>query len=121
MSIGTLANAARQSLSRGLEALQEIDGPPQLFELAQPVARAMGILSDLDGVPIARRAARAQVALEALRESLSSLQKPELLEYPATERGLVAVAESLGTVVELVRELGDDTTGPRCVAGARHE
>ena len=30
--------------------MQEIDGPPQLFELAQPVARVMGILSDLDGV-----------------------------------------------------------------------
>ena len=117
MSIGMLANAARQSLSRGLEALQEIDGPPQLFELAQPVARVMGILSDLDGVPSARRAARAQVALEALRESLTSLQQPELLEYPATERSVAAVAESLGTVVELVRELRDDTSGPAHVSG----
>lgn len=96
--------------------MQDIDGPPELFELAQPVARAMGILSDLDGVPMARRAARAQVALQALRESLSSLQKPQLLEYPAAERSLAAVAESLGTVVELVRELGDDAPGPTHVA-----
>jgi hypothetical protein len=116
MSIGTLADAARQSLSRGLEALQEIDGPPELFELAQPVASAMGILSDLDGLPMARRAARAQVALETLRESLSSLQHSEHLEHPATERGLVAVAESLGTVMELVRELGDDLAGRAHVA-----
>ena len=97
--------------------MQEIDGPPELFELAQPVARAMGILSDLDGVPLARRAARAQVALQALRESMSSLQQPELLEYPATERSLAAVAESLGTVVELVRELGDDATVSTRIAG----
>jgi len=101
--------------------LQEIDSPPELFELAQPVARAMGILSDLDGVPSARRAARAQVALEALRESLSSLQQPELLEYPAAERSLAAVAESLGTLLELVRELGDDSVGPMHLTAGREQ
>jgi hypothetical protein len=119
MSIGTLANAARQSLSRGLEALQVIDGPPELFDVAQPVALVMGMLSDLDVVPVARRAERAQAALEVLRESLSSLQRPGLLVHPATERSLAAVAESLGTVVELVRELGDDEVGTaRSVRGS---
>ena len=114
MSIGTLANAARQSLSRGLEALQVIDGPPALFDVAQPVAFAMGMLSDLDGAPGARGAARAQAALQALRESMSSLQQPALLNHPATERSLAAVAESLGTVVALVRELDpDDAASPQ--------
>lgn len=117
MSIGTLANAARQSLSRGLEALQVIDAPPLLFDVAQPVARAMGILSELDVVPSGRRAARAQDALAALRESLHSLQRPDLLQHPAAERGLAAVAESLGTVVELVRELDQDGANAQRRAG----
>jgi hypothetical protein len=105
MTIATLAHGARQSLARGLEALQAIDAPPGLLDVAQPVARAMGMLMELERTPDALTASRVEPALEALRESLRLLQRPEHLEHPAAERGMAAVAETLGVVVELARSL----------------
>jgi hypothetical protein len=105
MTIATLAHGARQSLARGLEALQAVDAPPGLLDVAQPVALAMGVLVDIETAPDGMVASRVTPALEALREGLRLLQLPEHVEHPAAARGMAAVAESLGAVVELVRSL----------------
>jgi hypothetical protein len=105
MTIATLAHGARQSLARGLEALQAIDAPPGLLDVAQPVARAMGMLVELERAPEGLVSARVEPALEALREGLRLLQLPEHVEHPAAARGMAAVAETLGVVVELARSL----------------
>jgi hypothetical protein len=101
MTIATLAHGARQSLARGLEALQAIDAPPALLDVAQPVARAMGVFVELERAPDGLVAARVEPALAALREGLRLLQLPEHVEHPAAARGMAAVAETLGVVVEL--------------------
>jgi Tfp pilus assembly protein PilZ len=105
MTIATLAHGARQSLARGLEALQAADVPADLFDVARPVARAMGALIDLESSPPALASERVEPALEALREGLRLLQLPEHVDHPAAERGMAAVAETLGAVVELARHL----------------
>ncbi len=43
----TLARLARESLARGLSALQDPHIPPQLAELAAPIAQAMGALHQI--------------------------------------------------------------------------
>ncbi|MBV9948768.1 MAG: hypothetical protein JOZ69_18110, partial [Myxococcales bacterium] len=44
----TLARTARESLARGLNALQgDPQVPPQLLELAAPIAQAMGALHQI--------------------------------------------------------------------------
>jgi Tfp pilus assembly protein PilZ len=105
MTIATLAHGARQSLERGLEALQALDAPPALLDVAQPVARAMGVLAELERAPEGLAASRVAPALEALREGLRLLQLPEHVEHPAAARSMAAVAETLGVVVELARSL----------------
>jgi hypothetical protein len=105
MTIATLAHGARQSLARGLEALQAADVPPDLFDVARPVARAMGALVELESAPPALASERVEPALEALREGLRLLQLPEHVDHPAAERGMAAVAETLGAVVELARHI----------------
>jgi Tfp pilus assembly protein PilZ len=106
MTIATLAYGARQSLARGLEALQAVDAPPALLDVAQPVARAMGMLVEIETAPDGLMvAARVGPALDALREGLRLLQLPEHLEHPAAARGMAAVAETLGAMVELVSSL----------------
>ena len=104
MSIATLAGAARQSLARGLEALQAADAPPALLTVAQPLAKAMRVLFEIEAAPAPARAAAAPV-LDALRESLRLLQLPEHVEHPAAERGMAAVAEALGVVVDMAQRL----------------
>jgi hypothetical protein len=105
MTIATLAHGARQSLARGLEALQAADVPPDLFDVARPVARAMGALVELESAPPALASERVEPALEALREGLRLLQLPEHVDHPAAARGMAAVAETLGAVVELARHI----------------
>ena len=117
MTIVTLAHGARQSLARGLEALQAVDAPAGLMDVAQPVARAMGVLAELERAPEGWGPARVEPALEALREGLRLLQLPEHVDHPAAARGMVAVAETLGTVVELARCL--EVPAPRAAEPAR--
>jgi hypothetical protein len=105
MTIAMLAHGARESLARGLEALQAEDVPPALFDVAGPVARAMGALVELERATPALAPARVEPALEALREGLRLLQLPEHVDHPAAARGMAAVAETLGAVVELARHL----------------
>lgn len=101
MSNATMARA-RQSLAKGLEALQAADAPPTLVDAAQPLAKALRSLvrADSDAEAIA---SNASAALEALREGLELLQRPEFEGHPAAERGMAAVAEALGLVRELAQ------------------
>jgi len=105
MSIASLAQGARQILARGLEALQTRDAPLGLLDVAQPVARAIGALVDLELEPRDANPARVEAILDALREALQLLQAPEHVEHPSAARGMKAVAEALSVVVMLARSV----------------
>jgi hypothetical protein len=105
-----MAHGARQSLTRGLEALQAKDAPPALLSAAQPIAGALGALFEIEAAPQSVARAAAHSALEALREGLRALQLPEHLESPAAELAMTAVAEALGAVVEVARDLEERAT-----------
>lgn len=105
MSITTMARAARESLGRGLEALQAADAPPGLIVVAQPLARAMRFLVEIEAAPDTSGPSEAEPALEALREGLRLLQLPEHVQDPAAELAMTAVAQALGAMRELTSEL----------------
>jgi PilZ domain len=103
MNVASLAQAARQSLACGLEALQARDAPPALIDVAQAVARAIGALVDLELSPDAPSAESVEAVLDALRDGLRLLQSPEYAGHPAAARGMKAVAEAIGVVLTLAR------------------
>jgi PilZ domain len=105
MSIPTMARAARESLGRGLEALQAADAPPGLIVVAQPLAQAMRFLVEIEAAPDTSGPSEAEPALEALREGLRLLQLPEHVQDPAAEVAMAAVAQALGAMRELTAEL----------------
>jgi hypothetical protein len=102
MNSAQCLQGARQSLARGLEALQAIDAPPALLDVAAPVARAMGMLVQVETAAERLDAERVKPVLDALREGLGLLQLPELVDHPAAVRSMSAVAEALGTLIESV-------------------
>lgn len=105
MSVATLAREARQSLSEGLEALQSANIPPALATVAQPLAQALRTLVELEKGPAGSSAKSTESALQALRDALRLLQLPDNLGHPSAERALSSVAQTLGRVVELNRQL----------------
>lgn len=104
MTVATLARNARESLALGLEALQSRDAPPELLNVARPLAAAMGVLMDLEQAQSVAHDG-ADPALDALREALRLLQCPEYSHYPASDDGMTAVARALGFVHKLATEL----------------
>jgi hypothetical protein len=119
MSTATLARAARESLGRGLEALQAVDAPPALLTVAQPLAQAMRFLVKIEAAPDACGPSAAGPALEALREGLRLLQLPEHVQDPAAERGMAAVAQALGSMRELTEELAEPAPRSRAADADR--
>lgn len=105
MSIATLAGDARQSLARGLEALQSAGTPPALLAAAQPLARALRVLVDIEEAADRASSRSVEPALEALREGLRLLQLPDNLGHPSAEQAMSSVAEALGRVLEVSRQL----------------
>lgn len=103
MNVASLAQAARQSLARGLEALQARDAPPALIDVAQAVARAIGALVDLELSSDTPSAESVEAVLDALRDGLRLLQSPEYAAHPAAARGMKAVAEAIGSVLTIAR------------------
>ncbi|HTV23450.1 MAG TPA: hypothetical protein VMG12_32395, partial [Polyangiaceae bacterium] len=103
MTIASLAQRARQSLARGLEALQARDAPQALLDVAEPVAYAISGLVDLelDAGPVTP--ARVEPVMDALRESMRLLQSPEFADHPSAARSMKAIAEALSIVVSLTR------------------
>jgi hypothetical protein len=94
----TLARSARESLARGLHALQgDPNVPPQLVELAAPIAQAMGALHRIESSGGSQLAPNAQTALTSVQAALAGLQaQPPTLQ--AVVAAMEAVAGALGNV-----------------------
>jgi hypothetical protein len=114
MKIAALARQAREALGKGLEALQAGDAPERLLAVAQPLAKAMGTLVEMEAAPPALARKASDTVLAALREALGLLQAPQNAQLPAAEAGMSAVAEALG----LVKQIFDSSEGlPRATSG----
>ncbi len=100
------ARAARESLSRGLNALQSDPSlPPRLMDLAAPIAQAMGALHQIERSNGAQLLPHANVALENVRNALSALQA-EGQQLPSVALAMESVASSLGQVHALSKLAG---------------
>jgi PilZ domain len=99
----TLARTARESLARGLNALQgDPDVPPHLVELAAPIAQAMGALHQIERSGGAQVSANAQTALASLQQALAQLQA-QPPRHHVVLTAAEAVAGALGNVHALAR------------------
>ena len=97
----TTSKSARESLARGLNALQaDPSVPPALVELAAPIAQAMGALHQIERTQ--QLAPHADIALNHLRGALAQLQA-QPTNHPAVAQALDAVASSLSLVHSLSR------------------
>lgn len=102
----TTSRTARESLARGLNALQaDPSVPPHLVELAAPIAQAMGALHQIERS--SQLVPHAEVALTHVRGALAKLQA-QPANHPAVAAALEAVASSLS----LVHALGKMANGP---------
>ncbi len=102
----TTSRTARESLARGLNALQaDPSVPPHLVELAAPIAQAMGALHQIERS--SQLVPHAEVALTHVRGALAKLQA-QPPNHPAVAAALEAVASSLS----LVHALGKMANGP---------
>ena len=105
----TTSKSARESLARGLNALQaDPSVPPQLVELAAPIAQAMGALHQIERTQ--QLAPHADVALNHVRGALGQLQSANST-HPAVTQALEAVATSLGLVHTLSRMANGPVAG----------
>lgn len=99
----TLARTARESLARGLTALQgDPNVPPQLLEVASPIAQAMGALHQIERSGGAQVGPGAQAALGNVQTALAQLQAIPT-QHPAVMAAMEAVAGALGGVHALTR------------------
>jgi hypothetical protein len=99
----TLARTARESLVRGLNALQgDPSVPPHLAELAAPIAQAMGALHQIERSGGSVLAPHAQNALTNVQGALAQLQA-QPPSHPAVMTAMEAVAGALGGVHQLAR------------------
>ncbi len=99
----TTARIARESLARGLQALQSDPSvPAALVELAAPIAQAMGALHQIEKSNGTQMQPHADLALNNTRSALAALQtNPQ--GHPAVAAALEAVAASLGQVHQLTK------------------
>ncbi|HEY5146119.1 MAG TPA: PilZ domain-containing protein [Polyangiaceae bacterium] len=99
----TLARIARESLARGLNALQADPNVPQrLLELAAPIAQAMGALHQIERSGGIQLNPNAPTALAHLQTAMAELQA-QPPQYAAVGAALEAVAAALGNVHTLAR------------------
>jgi len=97
-----LAKAARIILSEALQALQSSPNvPAQLLAMAEPIARAMGILHEIEASGGTRLEGR-EHALASVRGVLDALQAVDV-NHPAVDRATEAVASSLTKLFALAR------------------
>jgi chemotaxis protein histidine kinase CheA len=104
MDFVTLARTARESLARGLGALQTPGAPPQLMASAEPIAHAMSALHRIEGSGGNVGPEVGAAALTAVRQALSQLQGNQIA-HPAVEQAMDAIASSLGLVHQLSQGL----------------
>ncbi len=108
----TLARTARESLARGLNALQADPNVPQhLLELAAPIAQAMGALHQIERSGGTQLAANAPTALAFLQTAVAELQA-QPPQHPAVAAALEAVAGALGSVHTLARAAAPQPAQP---------
>jgi Tfp pilus assembly protein PilZ len=99
----TLARNARESLARGLNALQgDPNTPRQLLDLAAPIAQAMGALHQIERSGGTQLGPAVQSALANLQSALAQLQA-QPPKHPAVATALESVAGALGSVHALAR------------------
>ncbi len=92
----TTSRAARESLARGLNALQaDASVPAHLVELAAPIAQAMGALHQVEKTQ--QLLPHAEIALNHVRGAMNQLQA-QPPTHPAVAAALEAVAASLSMV-----------------------
>jgi len=104
------SKSARESLARGLNALQaDPSVPPQLVELAAPIAQAMGALHQIERTQ--QLAPHADIALNHVRGALAQLQAHQG-NHPAVNQALEAVATSLSLVHTLTRMAAGPAAAP---------
>ena len=97
-----LARAAREHLAAALKALQtNTNAPPELLDVAEPIAEAMSVLHRIERTDGANLDGR-ELALVNVRAALEKLQKVPT-HHPATEVVMEAVASSLSKVHALTR------------------
>jgi hypothetical protein len=96
----TLAGQARQRLALALGSLQAEGVPSELLEVAEPVAKAMGVLHQIESSQGATVAQQAPLALDFVRAALGGLQA-KVASHPAVEQAIEAVAGSLNLVHSL--------------------
>ncbi|HET9954069.1 MAG TPA: PilZ domain-containing protein [Polyangiaceae bacterium] len=94
------ARTARESLARGLSALQTPGIPPALMAVADPVAQAMSALHRIEASGGGALAEAAPYALACVRQALGLLQSPGV-SHPAVDSAMEAIAGSLGVVHQL--------------------
>ena len=99
----TLARTARESLARGLSALQSDPSiPPQLVELAAPIAQAMAQLHSIERSGGMQVQPAAQSALSSVQSALAGLQS-QPNQYAAVTAAMEAVAGALASAHALSR------------------
>ena len=99
----TVARNARESLARGLNALQSDPSlPQQLVDLGQPIAQAMGALYKIEASGGTQLQPHAQLALTNVQGALAALQA-QPAQHPAIVAAMEAVAGALGGVHSLTR------------------
>ena len=97
-----LARVAREHLAAALKALQSnTNVPPELLEVAEPIAEAMSVLHRVERTEGANLDGR-ELALANVRAALEKIQKVPT-HHPATEVVMEAVASSLSKVHALTR------------------
>jgi hypothetical protein len=104
MDLVTLARTARESLARGLGALQTPGAPPHLMASAEPIANAMSALHRIEGSRGNVGPEVGAAALAAVRQALSQLQSSPVA-HPAVDEAMEAIASSLGAVHQLSQGL----------------
>jgi hypothetical protein len=101
--IVTTARTARESLARGLGALQsDPEVLSALSELAAPIAQAIGALHAIERSGGSAVVPNAELALNHTRTALAQLQS-QASGHPAIGAAMEAVASSLGLVHSLTR------------------
>jgi hypothetical protein len=96
------AALARTRLARGLAALQADGVPFELRQVAEPVARSMGLLHEIEHGNGKVDARQGRVLLGTVREALAILQR-NTQAHPAVQRAIEAVASALSTVYALAQ------------------
>ncbi len=117
--IPSTAKSARESLARGLSALQSDPSvPPQLIDLAGTIAQAMGALHQIERSNGTALVPHAETALNNVRTALSQLQAAQSA-HPAVNAAMEAVAGSL-SMVHALNKLAQPGAAAPAPAPAQH-